>query len=134
MNRQQRRANGIKGNVRTYTLTDVQIKEIKASAAKEAIEVSVKAMLGLPLIVLRDDFGFGKQRLERFEDRLIQQFRCFDEGYIDLETLKKSSSRRQGQRYCDERRVGIVDIREDEADGKEKAPGYDLGRLRDIKK
>ena len=89
MNRQQRRANGIKGNVRTYTLTDVQIKEIKASAAKEAIEVSVKALLGLPLIVLRDDFGFGKQRLERFEDRLIQQFRCFDEGYIDLETLKK---------------------------------------------
>ena len=45
--------------------------------------------MGLPLIVLRDDFGFGKQRLERFEDRLIQQFRCFDEGYIDLETLKK---------------------------------------------
>lgn len=89
MNRQQRRANGIKGNVRTYTLTDVQIKEIKASAAKEAIEVSVKAMLGLPLIVLRDDFGFGKQRLERFEGRLIQQFKCFDEGYIDLETLKK---------------------------------------------
>ena len=89
MNRQQRRANGIKENVSTYTLTDAQIKEIKASAAKEAIEVSVKAMLGLPLIVLRDDFGFGKQRLERFEDRLIQQFRCFDEGYIDLETLKK---------------------------------------------
>lgn len=89
MNRQQRRANGIKGNVKTYTLTDAQIKEIKASAAKEAIEVAVKAMLGLPLIVLRDDFGFGKQRLERFEDRLIQQFRCFDEGYIDLETLKK---------------------------------------------
>ena len=89
MNRQQRRANGIKGNVRTYTLTDVQIKEIKASAAKEAIEVSVKAMLGLPLIVLRDDFGFGKQRLERFEDRLILLFRCFDEGYFDLVTLKK---------------------------------------------
>lgn len=46
MNRQQRRANGIKGNVRTYTLTDVQIKEIKASAAKEAIEVSVKGYVG----------------------------------------------------------------------------------------
>ena len=46
-------------------------------------------MLGLPLIVLRDDFGFGKQRLERFEDRLMEQYECFDEGYIDLETLKK---------------------------------------------
>ena len=89
MNRQQRRANGIRGNVRTYTLTDAQITEIKVGAAKEAIEVAVKAMLGLPLIVLRDDFGFGKQRLERFEERLMQQFGCFDEGNIDLETLKK---------------------------------------------
>lgn len=82
MNRQQRRANGIRGNVRTYTLTDAQIREVKTSAAKEAVEVAVKAMLGLPLIVLRDDFGFGKQRLERFEERLMQQFRCFDEGYL----------------------------------------------------
>ena len=133
MNRQQRRANGIRGNVRTYTLTDAQITEIKVGAAKEAIEVAVKAMLGLPLIVLRDDFGFGKQRLERFEERLMQQFGCFDEGYIDLETLKKSSSRRLGRKSCDERLAGILDIREDGADGKEEAQGYDLGRLRDIK-
>ena len=102
MNRQQRRANGIRGNVRTYTLTEAQIREVKTSAAKEAVEVAVKAMLGLPLIVLRDDFGFGKQRLERFEER-----RCSSSDVL----------MRQGGGSCDERLAGIVDIREDDADG-----------------
>lgn len=88
MNRQQRRANGIKCAVKTYTLTNAQITEMKTAAAKDAMEVAFVAMMGLPLIVLRDKFGFGRQRLEKFEKALVDTFGCFDEGRIDLETLK----------------------------------------------
>ncbi len=96
MNRKQRRANGIKDSVRTYTLTNAQIEEIKKNAAKEAIEISLVAMMGLPLIVLRDKFGFGKQRLEKFEESLVEQYKCFDEGYIELDTLKDAIKQETG--------------------------------------
>lgn len=89
MNRQQRRANGIKGANRTYVLTDEQITKIKTDAAREAMDIAFIAMLSLPLITLHDKFGFGKQRLEKFADGLLSEWRCFDEGYITLDVLKK---------------------------------------------
>ncbi len=87
MNRKQRRECGVKGHVKTYTLTDAQIQRIKEEAAQKAAKKAFTAMLGLPLITLMDEFGFGKKRLERFMNKLLGEYKCFDEGYITLKEI-----------------------------------------------
>lgn len=89
MNRQERRKQRILAKPRTYTLTDQQISKIKADAGKEASEKAFVAMLGLPLLALRDEFDFGQEKLERFMDKLISEYECFDQGYVSLEDLKQ---------------------------------------------
>lgn len=89
MNRQERRRRKIGDKPRTYTLTDQQIARLKANAVKEASEKAFVAMLGLPLLTLRDEFDFGRIRLERFMERLLEKYKCFDEGYVGLEELKQ---------------------------------------------
>lgn len=46
-------------------------------------------MLGLPLLTLRDEFDFERKELERFMDKLIGEYECFDRGYVSLEDLKQ---------------------------------------------
>ena len=75
---------------KTYTLTQGQIGEIKKQAADEAIHAAFILMCGLPLMALRDKFGFGKTRLERFSDALLDLYDSFDKGYITLEDLHKT--------------------------------------------
>lgn len=89
MNRHQRRKAGIKEKAKTYTLTDQQIRKLKEDAVKEASEKAFVAMLGLPLLTLRDEFDFEKDGLERFMDRLLLKYECFDKGYVSLEDLKQ---------------------------------------------
>ena len=88
MNRQQRRRNKIEAKPKTYILTDEQIAQIKSNAVEEASVKAFVAMLGLPLVALRK-FSFGKKRLEQFEEELLRQYRCFEQGYITLDELKQ---------------------------------------------
>lgn len=88
MNRQERRRQKLDSKPKTYTLTDTQIAQMKADAVEQASSKAFIAMLGLPLVALRK-FGFGKERLERFEEELLRQYRCFEQGYITLDELKQ---------------------------------------------
>lgn len=90
MNRAQRRKAGINAKPKTYTLTDQQISRLKSDAVKEASEVAFVAMLGLPILTLRDEFDFEKENLERFMGRLMVKYECFDEGRVSLEDLKQA--------------------------------------------
>lgn len=90
MNRQERRRQKINDKPKTYVLTDQQIAKLKADAVKEASERAFVAMLGLPLLTLRDEFDFGRKRLERFMERLLEKYECFDEGYVGLGELKQA--------------------------------------------
>lgn len=42
-------------------------------------------MLTLSEITLRDEFGFGKSRLEKFADRLNEKADCIAKGYTTVE-------------------------------------------------
>lgn len=90
MNRQERRRQKINDKPKTYVLTDQQIAKLKADAVKEASERAFIAMLGIPMLTLRDEFDFGRIRLERFMERLLGKYKCFDEGYVGLEELKQA--------------------------------------------
>lgn len=90
MNRQQRRAQqknseNFRGKQKTYNLSIDQIQQIKQDAAAQAMEQAFIIMMGLPLLALRDKFNFGKVRLERFSDAVLDLWDSFNRDYITLQ-------------------------------------------------
>lgn len=67
------------------TLNQVQ----KSMLEKEITEKSVKIVLALSLIVLRDTFGFGKKRLEKFAQEFLMQLKCIESGAVTFEELNE---------------------------------------------
>lgn len=87
MNRRERRAAGIKAAPPTYVMNQQQIDQMKREVSDRAIESAVVQLMGLPLIALRDAFGFGTVRLCRFMDEMMKQIQLFHEGYMTLADL-----------------------------------------------
>ena len=84
MNREQRRKAGKKEKVRTYTLTDVQIQQIKDDATREAI----LELLTIPRQVLHDKFGFGQIRLDRFTHYCMNWLSMVENREVTLDELR----------------------------------------------
>ena len=61
-------------------LTPKDFKKLQEGATEEAIRV----INLIPLMVLKDKFGFGRVRLERYLDHLYDAVDSFNKGYIDL--------------------------------------------------
>ena len=66
------------------------INQIKESATNEAVSRAFVLMMNVPLIVLRDNFGFGAKRLEKFIDEVKKNMDCLTEGYVSFEDLKNA--------------------------------------------
>lgn len=92
MNRKERRKRGQRGPSvsPTYNLSIDQIEKIKKEAADDAMSKAFVLMLGLPLMALRDEFDFGKVRLERFEDKVTKLYQSFCAGNITLGDVHKT--------------------------------------------
>ena len=83
----------------TYVMTYEQIEAMKRKAFedgfKSAIDRASKWSMFAPMMVLRDYFGFGGQRLKRFYENLIDMYDSIDKDYLDLkdisETLKEEA-------------------------------------------
>ena len=92
MNRKERRKKGQRGPSvsPTYNLSIDQIEKIKKDAADDAMSKAFVLMLGLPLMALRDEFDFGKVRLERFEDKVTKLDQSFCAGNITLGDVHKT--------------------------------------------
>jgi len=65
------------------------VQQMKDEATKKAADTAFLLMLGLPVLVLRDKWGFGKVRLERFIDQVIDMYEAFNEGYLTLDDIHK---------------------------------------------
>lgn len=61
-----------------------QIEAIKKDAKKEGMNFAFEMMIALPLLVLRDQFGFGKVRLQRFAESLSELTVDMNEDRLDL--------------------------------------------------
>jgi hypothetical protein len=90
VNRKQRRAKGIKEKEPVINIKASDIEQIKKDALSKAIDTSFMLMLGIPLIALRDEYGFGKVRLERLMDRMLEVYDSFNKDYLTLEDLHKT--------------------------------------------
>ncbi|NCB67150.1 MAG: hypothetical protein EOM48_13430, partial [Bacilli bacterium] len=77
------------GKQKTYTLTQAQIDQMKEETSVKATERAFLMMLGFPLLTLRDKFGFGTQRLNRFMDQMVDLYEAYEQDYVSLEDLDK---------------------------------------------
>lgn len=63
------------------------VTRMKQDASREAADMAFLLMLGLPVMVLHDKFGFGPVRCERFTDQVLELYDSFEKGYVTLEDI-----------------------------------------------
>jgi len=81
---------------KTYTLTQYQIDTIKAEATQAATKRAFTIMLGMPLMVLRDQWGFGKKRLSLFTDKVFDIYEAYDDDRLTLADMHKTIEKETG--------------------------------------
>lgn len=96
MGRAERRKAGKTEKVKTYVMTEEQLvamvrRNVEEEMAIERVEIRQKAideafayLMAIPIVILRDKFGFGKIRLDRFKEHLSRWIRIIhtDEGTL----------------------------------------------------
>ncbi|MDU5071081.1 hypothetical protein [Finegoldia magna] len=95
MNRKQRRKAGIKTKVPTYRFTQEQlhaeinkgIDKFKDEIRDDVADKALRVIAYVPLIVLRDKWGFGKKRLQDFMYEFAEQVECLKKEYVSLEDM-----------------------------------------------
>ena len=75
---------------KTYTLTQAQLDEKLKAVEMEATKKAFLMMMGFPLLTLRDKFGFGKERLNRFMDKMMDLYEAYEMDYVDLADLERT--------------------------------------------
>lgn len=85
-----------KKKVARYNLTWKQIEDIKRKAMSDAMDFAFKQMMLLPLMVLRDHYGFGTKRLEEYIDYVADMLDSYNRGYLDLDDIKKTLEEETG--------------------------------------
>ena len=72
---------------KVYTLTQSQIDLMKKEISMAATKNAFLMMMGFPLLTLRDKFGFGTQRLNRFMDNMADLYEAYEKDYVSLDDL-----------------------------------------------
>lgn len=95
-NRKERRRAGNKEKVPTYNLTmpamkqiiDAEVKKqvetIRNEAAVKAIDFTLSQTVGVFMVSVHDEFGFGKERLDRLIKRFNGNFDSVNAGNVEL--------------------------------------------------
>lgn len=96
MNRAERRRANRQQKESVINIKKNDINQIKESATNEAVSRAFVLMMNVPLIVLRDTFGFGQKRLEKFLTEVKKNMDCLTEGYVSFEDLKNALEKETG--------------------------------------
>jgi len=75
---------------KTYTLTQAQLDEKLKAVEMQATKKAFVMMMGFPLLTLRDKCGFGKERLNRFMDKMMDLYEAYEMDYVDLADLDRT--------------------------------------------
>lgn len=81
---------------KTYTLTQSQIDTIKQEATQAATKRAFAIMLAMPMMVLRDQWGFGKKRLSLFTDKVFDIYEAYDDDRLTLVDMHKTIEKETG--------------------------------------
>ena len=63
---------------------------------KDSIEKATEFSMAVPIMVLRDEFGFGQQRIIKFAAAFKELYESIDEKYLDLQDIIKTIKEETG--------------------------------------
>ena len=89
---------------KTYTLTQAQMDQMKKEVSMEATKKAFLMMMGFPLLTLRDKFGFGTARLNKFMDKMLDLYEAYENDYVDLDDLNNTILEETGVTLLEKRR------------------------------
>lgn len=102
MNRAERRRRKLNAAApKTYVLTEDQITKMKQDAAQEATRRAFLMFMSIPVMVLHDKFGFGKQRLGKFMDYAVMWYESVHDNETQLMELVKVAGDECGVRVLE---------------------------------
>lgn len=50
-------------------------------------ELTIRTLLAMSIATLRDEYGFGKDRLQRFVNRFMEKTTCLEEGWVTWQEI-----------------------------------------------
>ena len=92
MNRQERRRLGILKKDPMISIKSSDIKAMKEDATTKGCKLAFNLMLVIPSMVIHDHYGELMRkdgRVERFVNLCMEQYKCYEEGYVTLEDMAK---------------------------------------------
>lgn len=75
-------------------------KEFSKKMLPIAVLEALVIMLNMGCIVLHDDYGFGKKRLTKWADRVLDTWECVMENYVSIDELSEEVVRMTGCRIA----------------------------------
>lgn len=97
MNRAERRRNEkIMKKDPHWNLRASDVKQIKANATKEAVDVALTLMFGLPILWLHDKKGWGEKRLSELVNGITGLYDSFSRGYLTLDDIRETIQKETG--------------------------------------
>lgn len=92
----------------TYNVTfkDIEnyIQKGYEKGRKESIERASQLSMAVPIMVLRDEFGFGEKRIDKFITEYIKLYEAIEEGYLDLKDIIKTINEETGVKIVERNR------------------------------
>lgn len=92
MNRQERRRLGIIKKDPMVSIKQSDIDSMKEEATAKGCKLAFNLMLALPAMVVHDKFGSlmkKEGRVEKFVDLCMEEYKCYEEGYVRLDETAK---------------------------------------------
>lgn len=84
----------------TYNVTynDIQgyIKKGYKKGRKDSIEKASQLSMAVPMMVLRDEFGFGQKRLLDFYNAFVELYDSISKGYLNINDIIKTINEETG--------------------------------------
>lgn len=92
MNRQERRRLEIKKKDPMVSIKQSDIDRMKEEATEKGCKMAFNLMLAVPAMVINDKFGSlmkKEGRVEKFVDLCMEEYKCYEEGYVRLDEMAK---------------------------------------------
>lgn len=86
MNRAEKRRSERNKSKKRF-MTEEEIKKIKEEATNEAFDKLFGCLFTLPLVALKEEYGFGKKRLQRVNDKITELLKEVEVGELELNSL-----------------------------------------------
>lgn len=88
----------------TYKDIENYIKKGYEKGRKESIEKASQLSMAVPIMVLRDEFGFGEKRINKFIAAYIELYDSISEGRLDLKDIVKTINEETGVKIVERNR------------------------------